>query len=116
MNIVKNIDGETYQPDPGWKRVALAGSDNISVEYFEKPPHHSSPMHSHPQEQICIAISGRIRVINENDEESVLQSGDSAWFAPNEPHRVENAGDSLAIGIDIFVPARSFDFWMNKIK
>jgi quercetin dioxygenase-like cupin family protein len=106
--------GETYQPEPGWKRVSLAGSDKISVEYFEKPAGHTSPMHSHPSEQVSLVLHGQMKVVNGSGEEEILGTGDSAWFAPNEPHRIENPGNGLAIGVDIFVPGRSFDFWTKK--
>ncbi|MBC8491134.1 MAG: cupin domain-containing protein [Candidatus Marinimicrobia bacterium] len=116
MNIVKVKEGETYQPEPGWKRVSLAGSDKISLEYFEKPAGHTSPLHNHSNEQVCIIIKGSIKVVNGDGEESILNPGDSAWFASDEPHRVENAGEELAIGVDIFVPARGFDFWTKRLK
>lgn len=114
MNIIKLHEGQTYQPDPGWKRVALAGSENVSIEYFEKPAGHSSPLHRHENEQVCVTIEGQLKVVVESGEETILEKGDSAWFAANEPHRVENAGDSLAKGIDIFTPGRSFDFWLSR--
>ena len=114
MNTVKLTRGETYQPDPGWKRVSLAGSPNISVEYFEKPPGHTSPLHTHPNEQICLVIKGSMKAVNGDGEEVELDAGDSVWFAPHEPHRVENCGSNLAVGIDIFHPGRSFDFWTKR--
>jgi quercetin dioxygenase-like cupin family protein len=114
MKVVKLNQGETYQPEPGWKRVSLAGSEEISVEYFEKPSGHTSPMHTHPSEQVSIVLKGRMKVVGGNGEEELLGVGDSAWFAPNEPHRIENPDAELAIGVDIFVPARSFDFWTKK--
>jgi len=114
MKVVKLSQGETYQPELNWKRVSLAGSNEISVEYFEKPAGHSSPMHSHPNEQVSIVIKGRMKVVSGGGEEEVLGFGDSAWFAPNEPHRIENPDMELAIGIDLFVPARSFDFWTKR--
>jgi len=116
MKIVKVNEGETYQPDPGWKRVSLAGSENVSIEYFEKPKGHTSPLHQHINEQVCIVTRGKMKVYNGEGEEAVLCEGDSAWFASNEPHRVENAGEELAVGIDIFIPGRSFDFWLNRLK
>lgn len=116
MNIVKLDKGTTYQPEPGWKRVALSGSENVSVEYFEKPAGHCSPMHSHTNEQICIVIQGEMKVVNGKGEEAVLGVGDSAWFAGDEPHKVENPGGELSKGIDIFFPGRSFDFWLKKLE
>lgn len=114
MKVVKQSEGEIRQPDPGWKRVSLAGSSNVSVEYFEKPPRHTSPLHRHPSEQVCIVISGHLRVDNGGNETAELGAGDSVRFAPNELHRIENTGDTLAAGVDIFVPGRSFDFWTRS--
>ena len=116
MNIVKLEEGSTYQPEAGWKRVSLAGSDQVSIEYFEKPKGHTSPLHQHINEQVCIVIRGKMKVVNGVGEEAILRVGDSAWFAPDEPHRVENAGEELAAGIDIFAPGRSFDFWLKQLK
>ena len=47
MERVDFADAETYEPDEGWRRVSLAGSEYASLEWFEKPPGHSSPMHDH---------------------------------------------------------------------
>ncbi|MBU1937525.1 cupin domain-containing protein [bacterium] len=114
MKVIALKQGETYQPDPGWKRVSLAGSSNVSIEYFEKPPGHTSPLHHHTNEQVCIVIKGRMTVVNGNGDTNELGPGDSVWFAPDEPHRVENAGTELAVGIDIFSPGRAFDFWTKR--
>jgi quercetin dioxygenase-like cupin family protein len=116
MRVVKLNAGETYQPEPGWKRVALAGSSNMSLEYFEKPAGHTSPLHTHPSEQVSIILQGRMLVVNGDGDEALLGPGDSAWFAPNEPHRIENPTNELAIGVDIFCPARDFSFWANRPK
>jgi quercetin dioxygenase-like cupin family protein len=116
MKVVTLAAGDTYQPEPAWKRVSLAGSENMSLEYFEKPAGHSSPLHTHPQEQVSIILEGHMKVINSDGEEAILGPGDSAWFAPNEPHRIENPTDKLAVGVDIFVPARNFNFWKEKLK
>ena len=114
MKIVRVATGETYQPEPGWKRVSLAGSSQISVEYFEKPAGHSSPLHQHPQEQVSIVIQGRLKVVNGDGVEAILETGDSAWFASNEPHRIENPDAERAIAVDIFIPARDFSFWKQR--
>jgi quercetin dioxygenase-like cupin family protein len=114
MKVVKVNQGETYAPEPGWKRVSLAGSEGMSVEYFEKPAGHSSPLHTHPNEQVSIILQGQMKVVNGMGEEALLGVGDSAWFAPDEPHRIENPTDELAIGVDIFCPGRDFGFWRRK--
>lgn len=116
MKIVRVTDGETYEPGPGWKRVSLAGSSGISVEYFEKPIGHTSPLHSHPQEQVSIVLAGRMKVVNGAGEEALLGPGDSAYFPPDEPHRIENADSGTSVGVDIFAPARDFAFWTQKLS
>ncbi|MBU0509545.1 cupin domain-containing protein [bacterium] len=116
MRVIRLNEGDTCEPDKGWRRVSLAGSDEVSVEYFEKPAGHASPLHSHPQEQVCIVVKGKMRMIARDHESVELGPGDSVWFAANESHAIENTGAETAIGIDIFVPARSFEFWKNRLR
>ena len=106
-------EAETYEPDEGWRRVALAGSDRFSFEWFEKPPGHSSPMHDHENEQVCLVLEGELTIVTETGEVT-LGRYDSVWLESWESHRVENTGDSLAVGLDVFAPGRSFDFWTER--
>ena len=76
MKVVKFDDAERYEPDAGWMRVALAGSDRFSFEWFEKPPGHSSPMHHHENEQVCVCLDGRL-VVQFEDERVELGPYDS---------------------------------------
>jgi len=113
MKPVDFDDAETYEPEDGWRRVALAGSDQFSFEWFEKPPGHSSPMHDHENEQVCVCLSGELTVETEDDEIR-LSTFDSVLLESNEPHRVENTGEETAVGLDVFAPGRSFDFWTDR--
>jgi quercetin dioxygenase-like cupin family protein len=113
MHPVSFDAAETYEPDEGWRRVSLAGSDRMSFEWFEKPPSHSSPMHDHANEQVCLVLSGELTVYTADDAVTLHQY-DSVHLAPWEPHRVENTGDELAIGVDAFAPGRSFEFWTDR--
>lgn len=113
MRPVEFDDAETYEPEEGWRRVALAGSDQFSFEWFEKPPGHSSPMHDHENEQVCLCLKGELTVETEDDEIR-LEEFDSVLLESNEAHRVENEGDETAIGLDVFAPGRSFDFWTDR--
>ncbi|MFB6151712.1 MAG: cupin domain-containing protein [Haloarculaceae archaeon] len=113
MERVSFDDAETYEPDAGWRRVALAGSDDVSLEWFEKPPGHASPMHDHENGQVCLVLDGELTVHTEGDA-ARLERYDSVWLGPWESHRVENTGDGTAVGLDIFVPGRSFDFWTDR--
>ncbi|QLG27310.1 cupin domain-containing protein [Halorarum halophilum] len=113
MEPVSFDQAETYEPEEGWRRVAMAGSDAFSFEWFEKPPGHSSPMHDHENEQVCLVTEGELTVYTEDDEVT-LGPYDSTWLEPWERHRVENTGDERAVGVDVFAPGRSFDFWLDR--
>ena len=113
MRPVPFDTAETYEPDEGWRRVSLAGSDRFSFEWFEKPPGHSSPMHDHENEQVCLVLQGEMTVYTEDDEVT-LGRYDSVLLESWEAHRVENTGDERAVGLDVFAPGRSFDFWTDR--
>lgn len=110
MKIVEFSNAEIYEPDDGWRRASLAGSDQFTFEWFEKPPGHSSPDHNHENEQVCLVLQGELTVFTDENEVT-LEKFDSVWLDSWEKHRVENTGDSLAVGLDVFSPGRSFDFW-----
>lgn len=113
MKQVQFDNAETYEPDQGWRRVSLAGSNQFSFEWFEKPSGHSSPMHDHENEQVCLCLGGELSIVTEDDR-IILKQYDSVLLESAETHRVENTGDELAIGLDVFAPGRSFDFWTDK--
>ena len=113
MEHVDFAAAETYEPEEGWRRVSLAGSDRFTFEWFEKPPGHSSPMHDHENEQVCVCLKGELTLYTVNDEVTLGQY-DSVWLESWESHKVENQGDKLAVGLDVFNPGRSFDFWTDK--
>jgi quercetin dioxygenase-like cupin family protein len=70
-------------------------------------------MHDHENEQVCLVTEGELTVVTEDDEVT-LGPYDSVLLESNEPHRVENTGDERAVGIDVFAPGRSFDFWLDR--
>lgn len=113
MKPVRFDEAETYEPDEGWRRVAMAGSDQFSFEWFEKPSGHSSTMHDHENEQVCLCLEGELTIVTE-DGEVTLEPNDSVLLEANETHRVENTGNELAVGLDVFAPSRSFDFWTDR--
>ncbi|PSP37540.1 cupin domain-containing protein [Halobacteriales archaeon QH_7_65_31] len=113
MKPVPFDDAEAYEPDAGWRRVSMAGSDQFSFEWFEKPPGHSSPMHDHGNEQVCLCLEGELTVATEDDSVT-LAKNDSVLLEANEPHRVENTGDERAVGLDVFAPGRDFGFWTDR--
>ena len=113
MDLVAFEEAESYEPEEEWRHVAMAGSDAFSFKWFEKPPGHSSPMHDHENEQVCVCLGGELAVFTENDRVT-LRETDSVWLDSREVHRVENTGDERAVGIDVFAPGRSFDFWLHR--
>ncbi|UCG30441.1 MAG: cupin domain-containing protein [candidate division WOR-3 bacterium] len=114
MRVIHLKDAEKYEPEKGWLRASVCDEQNISVEYFVKPPRHSSPLHEHPHEQVCVVLKGKMFVRGGGGKESALEPGDAAYFESSEPHSISNALDEESIGIDIFVPGRSFDFWLKR--
>lgn len=114
MKVIRFASAETYEPDKDWKRVSLCCEEDISVEHFAKPPGHASPMHDHPSAQVLIVLRGKLAVITEVGGEEVLDEGDAVYLPGGEPHIVRNPLDTVCVGIDIFVPGRSFDFWLKR--
>ena len=104
MKVIRFDAAETYEPEKDWKRVSLCSEEDISVEHFAKPPGHASPKH----------LNGRLTVSTDTDGEQELGEGDAAYIPGNEQHIVKNPLDKVCIGIDIFVPGRSFDFWLKR--
>jgi hypothetical protein len=43
-----------------------------------------------------------------------LSAYDSVHLEAWETHAVENTGAETAIGLDVFAPGRSFDFWTDR--
>ena len=102
------------EPKPGWTRLSLALAKNFSVGYFYRSEGRKCGPHHHPAEQVSVIIQGQMKVVGNDGAESILGVGDSVYFAPDEMHRLEHFGSELAIGIDIFSPARDCDLWMNQ--
>ncbi len=114
MHVERFDTAQTYEPEKNWRRVALAGSEAFTFEWFEKSRGHASPMHDHENEQVCIVIEGELTLHSEAADSVTLEKYDSAWLKPWETHSVENIGETTAIGLDVFAPGRSFDFWTDR--
>ena len=96
-----------------WKRVSLCNQEDISIEHFVKPPGHASPRHEHPNAQVLIVLKGKL-VITTDDDKQDLSENDVVYIPGNELHVVKNPSKEPSVGIDIFVPGRSFDFWLKR--
>jgi len=113
MKVIRFDKAETYEPEKDWKRVSLCNEAVVSVEHFVKPPEHASPRHQHSSAQVTIVLKGRM-ILSTDDDSQELNEGDAAYIPPNEPHAIKNALTEISIGVDIFVPGRSFDFWLKR--
>ena len=114
MKVVRFSEAESYEPEKHWKRSSLCSEKNVSVEHFIKPPGHASPRHDHPNAQILIVLEGKLAIYTDNDREQELAEGDAVYIPGGEPHVVKNPLDQPSAGLDIFVPGRSFDFWLKR--
>jgi quercetin dioxygenase-like cupin family protein len=114
MKVIRFKSAESYEPEPDWKRVSLCNEEDISIEHFVKPPHHASPRHGHPNAQVLVVLKGQLAIVTDEDGEVVLDEGDAVYIPGDQPHIVKNTLDEPSVGMDIFVPGRSFDFWLKR--
>ncbi len=114
MKIIHFTEAERYEPEKDWKRVNLCNEKDISLEHFVKPPNHKSPLHDHPNAQVLVVLKGKLAIITDADGEQEVGEGDAVYIPGNEPHIVKNVLNEPSVGLDIFVPGRSFDFWLKR--
>lgn len=114
MKVIHFDQAESYEPGKDWKRVSLCSEDDISIEHFVKPAHHASPLHQYSNTQVMVVLKGKMLVVTEEDGEQIVEEGDAAYIPGHQPHVVKNMLDEISIGLDIFVPGRSFDFWLKR--
>ena len=114
MKVVRFNEAEKYEPQKDWQRASLCNQKDISIEYFIKPPKHSSPKHSHSNTQVLIVLKGKLKIWSKKSGEVELNELDTVYFEGNEEHIVTNPLNEPSMGIDIFIPGRSFDFWLKK--
>jgi quercetin dioxygenase-like cupin family protein len=114
MKLIRFGEAESYEPEKDWKRVSLCSQPDISIEHFVKPPHHASPRHEHSNAQVLVVLQGRLAIVPDHGPELVVAEGDAVYISGAEPHVVKNLLDVPSVGLDIFVPGRSFDFWLKR--
>ena len=114
MKVIRFNQAETYEPEKDWKRTSLCNQQDISIEHFVKPPKHASPKHDHPNAQVLVVLKGKLSIMPDGEDEQVLAEGDAAYIPGGEIHIVTNPLEESSVGLDIFVPGRSFDFWLKR--
>jgi len=113
MKVTRFGDARVCEPEQGWKRLSLCNEKDISIEHFVKPAGHTSPRHVHPNAQVLVVLKGQLSIITDSGEQ-ILDEGDAAYIPGGEPHAVGNLLTEASVGLDIFVPGRSFDFWLRR--
>ena len=114
MKVIRYQKADTYEPEKDWKRTSLCNESDISIEHFVKPPLHASPLHDHPNAQVLVVLKGKLGIFTEEEGEEDVCEGDAVYIPGNQPHIIKNLLDEPSVGIDIFVPGRSFDFWLKR--
>jgi quercetin dioxygenase-like cupin family protein len=112
MRVVRFNGAARYEPEADWKRVSICSEAEISIEHFTKPPHHASPKHEHGNAQVLVVLKGKMAIELADHTEETLHEGDTAYIPGGEEHVVKNLLDTPSVGLDIFVPGRSFDLWL----
>ncbi len=114
LKLIKHSEAESYEPEKDWKRTSLCNEADISIEHFIKPPKHSSPLHDHPNAQVLYVLQGKLSVTDGDNNTEYVEEGDCIYIPGGEKHVVTNELNKPSIGLDIFVPGRSFDFWLKR--
>jgi quercetin dioxygenase-like cupin family protein len=110
---MESVSTEEYDPTEAVEGVhlaILAGGENMNVQHFEIEPGAVVPAHSHPHEQAGYLTNGTLTFILD-DEERELEAGDSYSIPGEEHHGVENRGEEVVRGVDIFSPPRENPDW-----
>lgn len=75
-----------------WLWTAEDGISNFAMRLMEFAPGGHTSFHSHLEEHQFYFVEGEPTIVDKNGIEIKLESGDTAYLAPNEPHQVKNLG------------------------
>jgi quercetin dioxygenase-like cupin family protein len=73
----------------------FAGADHgasASVAFLTLEPGTDQPVHSHPIEEVLVAVSGRATVFLGRHQARIVRAGEIARLPAGAPHRIENRG------------------------
>lgn len=107
---VTGTDSDPTEAVDGVHLAMLAGGEKMNLQRFEIEPGASVPAHSHPHEQAGYLVEGTLTFLLD-DEERELGPGDSYSIPGEESHGVENRGNEVVRGIDVFSPPRENPDW-----
>lgn len=110
MERVSSDDADATEAVDGVSLAALVGGERMTVQHFEIEPGARVPEHDHPHEQTGFLYEGEL-VFHGDDEATVVSAGDSYTIPGGEAHAVENRGEEVARGVDVFSPPRDDPAW-----
>jgi quercetin dioxygenase-like cupin family protein len=103
-------DSETSEPVEDVHAAYLIEGNQMSSQHFEMNPGAVIPEHDHSHEQIGFVYEGEITLFVGDDKRTV-SAGEGFFLPGGESHEVENTGETIARGVDIFSPPRPEDYW-----
>lgn len=110
MESVSTAERDSTEAVEGAHLTMLAGGEEMNIQQFEIEPGATVPAHTHPHEQAGYLTEGTLTFILD-DEERELGPGDSYSISGGESHGVENRGEEVVRGVDIFSPPRENPDW-----
>jgi quercetin dioxygenase-like cupin family protein len=107
MTAIHNVDWDAIPWKPvrqGIERKSFGGA-GATLALHRLSPGHALLPHSHPHEQIVYIIEGVVD-FHIGEECVRLKAGGLAVVPPNVVHYGELVGDTPALNLDVFTPAR----------
>ena len=90
------------KPIPGFDLKFIHG-ENMTSAHWQIDKDAALPEHSHPHEQFCIVLEGKLELIIDG-EVHIMQSGKVAVIPGNTPHSGKAITDCKVL--DVFCPVR----------
>ncbi len=110
MERVGLAERDVVEAVEGAELAQLASGERMSVQPYEIHPGTEIPEHSHPHEQCGYIFEGTLTFVVDG-EAIEAGPGDSYTIPGDEPHAVENRGETTVRGVDIFSPPRPNPDW-----
>lgn len=110
MQRVGLSDVEPTEAVGGTHLAALASAEEMSVQHFEIEPGATVAEHDHPHEQTGFVYEGELTFLVDG-EEVLVGPGDAYAIPGGQPHGVENRGEGVVRGVDVFSPPREAPDW-----
>eukprot|EP01106_Pelomyxa_sp_JSP_P000816 TRINITY_DN1119_c0_g1_i4.p1 TRINITY_DN1119_c0_g1~~TRINITY_DN1119_c0_g1_i4.p1 ORF type:complete len:457 (-),score=172.23 TRINITY_DN1119_c0_g1_i4:105-1322(-) len=106
VRVIRHGEAAVLHPGPGVERRVLARTDHMVLAEVTFPAPITLPLHSHPEEQLGMLVSGEM-VSMSDGQETVLKAGDGYMLPSGLPHggRVVTAPTVM---IEAYYPPRSF--------